>query len=194
MDSKLKFLSNNVNGVRSSKKRIKMFEYFGTKSLTTELRFYRKRFLPSMYLTNGGIILQMARTDIFSYGTTNSCGVMTGLLGNKKIKCNKIRTDNNGRIIILGAEIDDEIFLLINLHDPNTEALQVKTLCELEQMLDMFSMIFLQKCFVKCFAGDFNCFFTIWLISGEYVILFQNAIPLEKIIFQDTCKGLYICF
>ena len=81
-----------------------------------------------------------SRTDIFSHGTANSCGVMIGFLGNKKIKCNKIRTDNNGRIIVLEAEIDDEIFLLINLYNPNTEAEQVKTLCELEQMLDVFSL------------------------------------------------------
>ena len=65
---------------------------------------------------------------------------MIGFLGNKKIKYNKIRTDNNGRIIVLEAEIDDEIFLLINLYNPNTEAEQVKTLCELEQMLDVFSL------------------------------------------------------
>ena len=53
---------------------------------------------------------------------------MIGFLGNKKIKYNKIRTDSNGRIIVLEAEIDDEIFLLINLYNPNTEAEQAKTL------------------------------------------------------------------
>ena len=47
---------------------------------------------------------------------------MIGFLGNKKIKYSKIRTDNNGRIIVLEAEIDDEVFLLINLYNPNTEA------------------------------------------------------------------------
>ena len=55
-------------------------------------------------------------------------GVMIGFLGNKKNKCNKIITDNNGRILVLEAEIDDEIFLLINLYNPNTEAEQVKTI------------------------------------------------------------------
>ena len=65
---------------------------------------------------------------------------MIGFLGNKKIKYNKTRTDNNGRIIVLEAEIDDEIFLLINLYNPNTEGEQVKTLCELERMLDIFSL------------------------------------------------------
>ena len=141
-----------------------------------------------------------------------------GFLGNKKIKCNEIVTDNNGRIIVLEAEIDDEIFLLINLYNPNTEAEQVKTLCELEQMLDIFSLDSYKNVF---FAGDFNCFFnsnleasggnptlkkflvsklynflknTICLISGEHEILFQNAIPLEKIIFQDTYKGVSIIY
>ena len=106
------------------------------------------------------------------------------------------------------------MFLLINLYNPNTEAEQVKTLCELEQMLDIFSLDSYKNVF---FAGDFNCFFnsnleasggnpilkkflvsklynflknTICLISGEHEILFQNAIPLEKIIFQDTYKGV----
>ena len=44
----------------------------------------------------------------------------------KKNNCNKIRTDNNGRIIVLEVEIDDEIFILINPYNPNTEAVQVK--------------------------------------------------------------------
>ena len=69
----------------------------------------------------------------FSDGTANSCGGLTGFLGNRKMKCDKIRTDYNGSIIVLEAEIDDEIFLLINLYNPNTEAEQVKTLGELEQ-------------------------------------------------------------
>ena len=49
----------------------------------------------------------------FSHGTTNSCGVMRGFLGNKKSKCSKVMTDNNGRIIVLEADIDDKIFLII---------------------------------------------------------------------------------
>ena len=92
----------------------------------------------------------------FSHGTTNYCGVVIGFLGNKKIKYDKIRTDNNSRIIFLEAEIDDEILLWINLYNPNTKAEQIKTLCELERMLDTFS---LNSCKNILFAGDFNCFF-----------------------------------
>ena len=93
----------------------------------------------------------------FSHGNTNSWDVMTGFLGNKKIRYNKIRTDNNGRIIVLEAEIDDEIFFLINLYNPNPEAEQVKTFCEFEQMLDIF---YLDSCKNILFAGYFNCFLT----------------------------------
>ena len=90
----------------------------------------------------------------FSHGTTNSCGVMIGFLGNKNLKCSKIRTDSNSRIIVLVAEIDDEVVLLINLYNPNTEAEQVKTICEFEQMLDIFSLDY-YKFFFFFFAGDF---------------------------------------
>ena len=141
---------------------------------------------------------------------------MIGFLGNKKIKYNKIRTDNNGRIIVLEAEIDDEIFLLINLYNPNTEAEQVKTLCELERMLDVFS---LDSCKNILFAGDFNCFFNSSLetsggnpafkkksvskliqllekcnLIGIWRIRNPFSIPLEKIIFQDTYKDDYIIY
>ena len=77
---------------------------------------------------------------------------MIGFFGNRKVKCNKIGTDNNGRIIVLEAEIDDEIFSLINLYNPNTEAEQVKTLYGHEQMLDIFSFDSYENVF---FTGDF---------------------------------------
>ena len=78
---------------------------------------------------------------------------MIGFLGNKKIQYNKIRTDNNGIIAVLETEIDE--FLLLNLYNPNTEAEKVKTLCELEQMLDIFSLDSHKNVF---FAVHFNCF------------------------------------
>ena len=88
MDSKLKFLSNDVNGLKSSKKRSKMFEYFMDKVSNNGIIFLQE--------TNATEdALNKWRDDFqgqifFSYGTTNSCGVTIGFLGNKKIKCNKI--------------------------------------------------------------------------------------------------------
>ena len=150
MGSKLNFLSNNVNGLKSSKKRIKMFEYFRDKVSNNGIIFLQETH--STENAHNKWWDDFQGQIFFSHGTANSCGVMIGFLRNKKIKYNKIRTDNNGRIIVLEAEIDDEIFLLINLYNPNTEAEQVKTLCELEQMLDVFSLDSYKNIL---FAGDF---------------------------------------
>ena len=43
MESKLKFLSNNVNGLKSSKKRIKMFEYFRDKVSKNGIIFLQEK-------------------------------------------------------------------------------------------------------------------------------------------------------
>ena len=117
MDNKLKFLSNNVNEPRDKVSNNGIIFLQETHSTEDALNKWRDDFQGQIF---------------FSHGTTNSCGVMIGFLGNKKIKYNvKIRTDNNGRIIVLEVEINGEIFLLINLFNPNTEAEQLKTLCEL---------------------------------------------------------------
>ena len=52
-----------------------------------------------MLITNNGMIFK-DREIFFSHGTTVSCG-------NRKIKCNKIRTVNNSRTTVLEVEIDD---------------------------------------------------------------------------------------
>lgn len=60
-----------------------------------------------MHLANGGLIL---KGRFFFHGTTNSCGLMIGFLGNKKIKCNKMKINNNSRIVVLEGEINDEMY------------------------------------------------------------------------------------
>ena len=112
MGYNLKFLSNNVNRLNSSENRIKIFEYFREK------------------IANNGIFLQKTHSShdaninwhddfkselFFSHGTTNSCGVMIGYLGSNKIKFYKIKNDNQGRILVVDADIDKETFVLINL-------------------------------------------------------------------------------
>ena len=55
MVSKQKFLSDNVNGLKSSKK---CLNTLGTKSLIAELYFHKKRILPRIHLTNGKMIFK----------------------------------------------------------------------------------------------------------------------------------------
>ena len=92
----------------------------------------------------------------FSYGTTNSCGVMIGYLASKKIKVNRIKDVKQGRILVVISDIDEETFVLIDLYNTNAEKEQIKTICELDQLLDDFYLDSNKKILL---AGDFNLFF-----------------------------------
>ena len=49
---------------------------------------------------------------------------MIGYLGSKKIKVNRIKNDNEGRILILDADIEEETFVLISFYNANSETEQ----------------------------------------------------------------------
>ena len=63
---------------------------------------------------------------------------MIGHLGSNKIKVNRIKNDNQGRILIVDTDIDEETFVLINLCDANTESEEIKNFNELDQLLSAF--------------------------------------------------------
>ena len=129
----LNFVSNNVKGLQSRDKRIKLFEYL-------------KNYISS----NGFVVLQETHSGLnvekkwadefkgqlfFSHGKTNSCGVAIGYIGNKP--CSLIRQikDNHGRLLVLEVKIDSEILILINIYNANTESEQLSTLTQLNDML-----------------------------------------------------------
>ena len=152
--SNLKILSNNANGLQSSKKRIKMFEYYKSKIGPNGIIFIQethsaenvtKEWLDDF---NGRLF--------FSHGKTNSCGVIIGFFGTKKFEQKQIKRDKNGRILIVEANIDDETFILINIYNANTEQEQLQTLCELDLLLEDFSLDVSKNVIM---AGDFNLFF-----------------------------------
>ena len=139
-DNVITFISNNVNEIQTSQKRMKLFEHL-------------KSYVP----TNGFVFLQETHSSIraekkwedefrdrlyFSYGKTNSYGILVGYYGTIKIKVinqkydiNK-KYDNYGRILSLEINIDDIIFVHINTHNTNNELDQVKTLADLSEILD----------------------------------------------------------
>ena len=98
----------------------------------------------------------ISKVWVFSHWTANSHSLMTGFLWNKNFKCTIISNDTNGRIIIMEAHIDDEIFALIDLYNSNSEVEQTKTLYKLDQILGKFSLDSYQK---VIFTGDFAMFF-----------------------------------
>ena len=56
----------------------------------------------------------------FWHGKTNSRGVLIGYTGKRSFIIKK-KKDENGHFLILKAIISDSVFILINLHHPNTE-------------------------------------------------------------------------
>ena len=106
---------------------------------------------------------------------------MIGYLGSNKIKVNSIKNDNQGRILIVDADIDEETFVLINLYNANTETEQIKTICELDQLLSDFCLDSNKKIIL---AGDFNLFFDPSLEASG------GKPALKKNLFQNFCKYL----
>ena len=76
-------------------------------------------------------------------------------IGSKKLFMRNKLSDNDGHILILDVDIDDENFILINLYNPNTEVEQLKILSKLTEMLTKFHLT--QNNNIIC-AGDFNLF------------------------------------
>ena len=109
----------------------------------------------------------------YSPGKSNSCGVLICLIGSEKVFIRNKLSDNDGRILILDADIDDENFILINLYNPNTEAEQLKTLSKLKEMLTKLHLT--QNNIIIC-AGDFNLFLTLNLRVTEEIQFLKNIL------------------
>ena len=159
--SKLNFISNNANGLRSSIKRIKIFEYLKQKISGNGIIFIQESH--SSEDTFSEWKDDFAGQIFFSHGSTNSRGVMIGYHENENFNAKKISRDKDGRILIINAEIGDDAFVLINFYNSNTEKEQLKTLSTLEQLLDEFSIESTQNII---FAGDFNLCFNLLLESS----------------------------
>ena len=57
---------------------------------------------------------------------------MIPYLPNKKIKINRIKNDNQGRSLLVNADIDEETFVLIDFYNANAEKEQIKPICGLD--------------------------------------------------------------
>ena len=76
--------------------------------------------------------------------------------GSKSVTITKEISDNDRRVLVLQVKIDDEIYLLVNLHNSNSEPEQLQTLHELETIFLKFDA---NECNHIIFPGDFNVFF-----------------------------------
>ena len=112
----LNFVSNNVKGLQGGEKRIKMFEYLKSHIHSNGIAFIQE--------THSCQADEKRWSDdfqghlFFSHGKTNSCGVAIGYYGTKSFTLLKQITDENGRILVLEVNINDEVYVLANLYNP----------------------------------------------------------------------------
>ena len=113
------FISNNVKGLKSTKKRIKLLEYFKSKLAPSGVLFAQE--------THSTKEIEQKWKDelngqiFFSHGKSNSCDIFIAFLGSKSVTITKEVSDNSGRILVLQVKIEDEIYLLVNLYNSNNE-------------------------------------------------------------------------
>ena len=96
------------------------------------------------------------------------------LLWNQKIEVINKKCDYYGRILLLEINIDDRIFVLINIYNANNELDQVKTLTDLSEILECVDNIENKNII---FVGDFNIIFDSFLdAQGGNPILKKHAV------------------
>ena len=152
MDS-FKALTFNCNGLGNRKKRQKVFNYLKDK-LNHGFCFLQE--------THSVVPLEFEwkkdwnNNIFFSHGTSNSTGCAIAFSDNFSYKILKESKDDNGRFLILETEINDEIFLLVNFYNANSETDQLSLLDSLASKLQDHNSTGNCK---PIFGGDFNLFF-----------------------------------
>ena len=169
---------NGFNGIQSTKKRLKMIQYFKNKFLPQGILFlqkthstesneasWRDEFNAFLFfsheLSNScgvliGFLGQFNVNIFFSHELYNSCGVLIGFLGQFNVNILNQMCDNKGRILILNVTIDAKNFVLINLYNPNTENEQFEVL---NTLLTMIKTIDINENTNLLLPGDFNIYF-----------------------------------
>ena len=102
----------NVRGIRSSKKRKALFSWLAE-------RKYDIVFLQETYSTidiESVWGTQWQGKLYFSHGSNHSCGVMILVRDDLNFKLYLARSDDNGRYIIMEAEVQGSSFLFTYIH------------------------------------------------------------------------------
>ena len=157
-NNKLSFITNNVKGIQSLKKRLKLIQYFKSKIGPCGLLFLQETHSNSK-------VEQKWKEDFhgkvfFSHGKTNSCGVLIAYFGTEKITVKIQQTDHSGRILILDVSINNSKCILINLYNANIEKELIEVLNNLFALLKTFDNNPNKHIIM---AGDFNLFFNLKL-------------------------------
>ena len=115
MNCNYNFISNNVNGIEASEKRLKLFEYLKNNINDNGFIFLRETYL----LSNDELKWkdEFGGSLFFSHGKNNSCGVAIGYCGKEDFKVVNTACNKNGQILILDAKLSGTNFFLINFYN-----------------------------------------------------------------------------
>ena len=145
-----KLISLNVRGISNFKKRKMIFTWCRKKK--ADIIFLQETHSKKdaeMYWKN-----EWGSEIILSHGSSNSCGV--AILVKKGVDCtihSKI-LDPSGRYIILKAEIEDKMYILINIYAPNKDTNIVTFFNNLLMTLRKNDFDEEENIII---GGDFNC-------------------------------------
>ena len=152
----LSFITNNVKGIQSYKKRLKLIQYFKEKMGSTAVLFLQE--------THSSSTVEQKRIEdfkghvFFPHGKTNSWGVLTANFGKQTFNVKKQETDKEGHILILDVSVNDSEYILINLYNANTEKEQVNAFSNMFALLRKFDV---NPKKTDNYGGRFE--FTFWL-------------------------------
>ena len=80
----------------------------------------------------------------FSYGKTNSCGVVTGFCGSQTTEQTNKILNKSGRTLLVEVTNDEKVFVPINIYNVNAELEQIETLSDLVSILGKVKVTFLE--------------------------------------------------
>ena len=133
-NSKVCFVTNNVKGLQSSKKRLKLIEYLKNKLESNGVLFLQETH--SISNDKNAWADDFKGQVFFSHGASNFCGVLIAYLGSKSLVVKNKRNVEAGFILKLDVLIDHNDHILVNIYNANTETEQINVLNNLHLLLD----------------------------------------------------------
>ena len=148
----LKLLSLNVRGIRDFKKRKSIINWIIKQK--ADIAFLQETY--STVESEAEWRYQWRGNLFFAHGSNHSKGTLVLIRKELDFEVKNVIVDNNGRFIIMRAEIQNSPFVLANIYAPNECNDQVHFYNDLSQTLDSFGID--PDCNV-IIGGDFNITF-----------------------------------
>ena len=125
----------------------------------------------------------------FSHGSNHSRGVMVMVKNSLDFKLNSLKTDEQGRSIILDANIQDTPFLLVNIYAPNTTNEQITYFEALRKQIEDIENNADHKILM---GGDYNIVLDTTLDSSGGNPIRRNSVPVvENIMLENDLVDIW---